>query len=68
MKGGFLIRKLPHLIEGCKAQIADRACLGAQISAESSQNSLDVKESLAGLRFDQRGKLDGLAITCKVFQ
>jgi hypothetical protein len=36
--------------------------LGALKSDETSQNSLDVEESLAGLRFEQMGKLNGLPV------
>jgi hypothetical protein len=34
--------------------------LGAQESDKTSQNSKDIEEFLAGLRFEQRGKLDEL--------
>jgi uncharacterized protein YehS (DUF1456 family) len=37
--------------------------LGAQISDKTSQNSLNIEEFLAGLRFEQRGRLDELPIT-----
>jgi hypothetical protein len=37
--------------------------MGAQKLDKTSQNSMDVEEFLAGLRFNQRGKLDELAIT-----
>jgi len=36
--------------------------LGAQKSDNTSQNSNDIEEFLAGLRFEQRGKLDELTI------
>jgi len=36
--------------------------LGAQISDKTSQNSSDVEEFLAGLRFEQRNRLEGLQI------
>jgi hypothetical protein len=36
--------------------------LGAQISDKTSQNSIDIEEFLAGLRFGQKGKLDELLI------
>jgi hypothetical protein len=39
--------------------------LGAQISDKTSQNSADVEEFLAGLRFEQRERLDELPITWK---
>jgi hypothetical protein len=45
-----------------KAQKAVQVCLGAQISDKTSQNSLDIEEFLAGLRFEQRGKLGELTI------
>jgi hypothetical protein len=35
---------------------------GAQISDETSQNSMDIEEFLAGLRFEHRVKLDKLPI------
>jgi hypothetical protein len=41
---------------------AVRIPLGAQKLDEASQNSLDVEEFLAGLRFEQRNKLQGLQI------
>ena len=41
---------------------AVRARLGAQKLDETSQNSLDIEEFLAGLRFEQRGKLEELTI------
>jgi hypothetical protein len=34
--------------------------MGAQKLDETSHNSLDIEEFLAGLRFEQRGKLDEL--------
>jgi hypothetical protein len=34
--------------------------LGTQISNKTSQNSIDLEEFLACLRFEQRGKLDEL--------
>jgi hypothetical protein len=49
---------LAHL----KAQKAVRVRLGAQISDKTSQNSLDIEEFLAGLRFEKRGKLGELTI------
>jgi len=36
--------------------------VGAQISDKTSQNSTDIEEFLAGLRFEQRGKLDELLV------
>jgi hypothetical protein len=36
--------------------------MGAQISDETSQNSMGVEEFLAGLRFKQRNRLEGLQI------
>jgi len=36
--------------------------LGAQKLNETSQNSLDIEEFLAGLRFEQRRKLEELTI------
>jgi hypothetical protein len=36
--------------------------MGAQKLTETSQNSLDVEEFLAGLRFEQRGKLEELPV------
>jgi hypothetical protein len=36
--------------------------MGAQYSDKTSQNSGNIEEFLAGLRFEQRGKLDGLPI------
>jgi hypothetical protein len=52
------------------AAMASRLCiipiyntpLGAQKLDKTSQNSLDVEEFLAGLRFEQKGKLEELSI------
>jgi len=39
-----------------------RVSPGAQKLIETSQNSLEVEEFLAGLRFEQRGKLEKLIV------
>lgn len=39
-----------------------RVRVGAQKLDETSRNSLNVEEFLAGLRFEQRNRLDGLQI------
>jgi len=45
--------------EGCSSE---QVCQGAQISDETSRKFLDVEEFLAGLRFEQKNKLEGLPI------
>jgi hypothetical protein len=37
--------------------------LGAQKTDKTSQKLMNIDEFLAGLRFEQRGKLDGFSIT-----
>ncbi len=37
--------------------------LGAQFLDKTSQNSINIEEFLAGMRFDQRGKLEELPIS-----
>jgi len=41
---------------------AFRVTLGAQKIDKTSQNSLNIEEFLAGLRFGQKRKLEGLSI------
>jgi ribosome biogenesis GTPase A len=45
-----------------KVKTGVRISVGAQISDKTSRNSTNIEEFLAGLRFEQRGKLDELPI------
>ena len=45
-----------------KAKTGVRVSVGAQISDKTSRNSVNIEEFLAGLRFEQRGRLEELPI------
>jgi len=59
LKVTLAIRISPNDWEGCSSE---QVSLGAQKLDKTSQNSMDVEEFLAGLRFEQRNRLEGLQI------
>jgi hypothetical protein len=66
--GGKICALLPPSSSGpgrgpLKAKTGVRVPLGAQKSDKTSQKTLDVEDILAGLRFENRNKLEGYRLT-----